>query len=148
MIRATSISYLARTACDDALAEIDTRTYVKALLLLNMALQYKEEGLYSDPLSAVILLSFFEVFNCIEAKSWIRHAGGAGRLIHLRGPERHRSGFGRLVFLASRCSIILESYINRSRRFLDTQLWHQLDQELRGDLYSTNPVSVYTTDFC
>ena len=116
-IRAIPISRLARVSYDDVLTETVRRMYGKALLLLNKALQYNEEGLSSDTLSAVLLLSFFEAFNCTDRNSWIRHAGGAGRLIHLRGPKRYGSGLGKLVFLASRFSIILEGYISRSLGF-------------------------------
>jgi hypothetical protein len=38
----------------------------------------------------------------MPGKSWITYAGGAGRLIRLRGPDRHRSGFDCAMFMASR----------------------------------------------
>ena len=121
--------------------------YSKSLVLLSAALQDEDEGLSSDTLSAVLLLSFFEVFNCTEENSWRRHAGGAGPLIRLRGPERHRLGFGRLVFLSFPHSIILQCYINRSPCFLDTAPWRKLDQDMRDTSSSGSPISVYTDDF-
>jgi hypothetical protein len=38
----------------------------------------------------------------MRGESWITHAGGAGRLIQLRGPDRHRSGFDCAMFMAAR----------------------------------------------
>ncbi|KAL6716762.1 hypothetical protein ACLMJK_006330 [Lecanora helva] len=97
-IRAISISKLARKASDDALLETSRRLHGVALLKPNQALQSNEDGLSSDTLSSTLILSFYEVFNCTDRDSWIRHAGGAGRLIHLRGPDRHRRAWRKLCW--------------------------------------------------
>ena len=133
-IRAISISRLARQAGDDTLMETSRRIYGKALIKLNNALQDGEDGLSSDTLSATLLLSFYEIFNCTDRDSWVRHAGGAGRLIQLRGPDRHRTGFGRLVFAACRSSLIMDAFEKRVPCFLAEPAWRKLCWEIHSDL--------------
>ena len=133
-IRAISISHLARKTGDDILMESSHRIYGRALLKLNDALQDEKEAFSSDTLSATLLLSFYEIFNCTDRESWIRHAGGAGRLIQLRGPDRHRTGFGRLVFAACRNSLIMDAFHRRAECFLAEPAWRHLCWDIDGEL--------------
>ena len=66
-IRAISIAQLGKQANDEALTQTSRRVYGKALMKLNEALQDREEGLSSDTLSATVLLSIYEIFNCTGA---------------------------------------------------------------------------------
>ena len=132
-IRAISISNLGRKAEDPELIEVSRFLYGKSLVKLKRTLEDKDEGLSSDTLSATILLSFYEVFNCTNDYAWIRHAGGAGRLIQLRGPDRHRSGFGRLVFLACRTSVIMDAFQRSIPCFLEAPPWRKLCWDLHQD---------------
>ena len=132
-IRAISISNLGRKAEDSELIEVSRLLYGKSLVKLKRTLEDKDEGLSSDTLSATILLSFYEVFNCTSDYAWIRHAGGAGRLIQLRGPDRHRSGFGRLVFLACRTSVIMDAFQQSIPCFLEAPPWRRLCWDLHQD---------------
>jgi len=43
---------------------------------------------------------------CTETTSWIKHAGGVGQLMQLRGAHRHREGFDYVMFLAFRGIIV------------------------------------------
>ena len=140
-LRAISIAHLGRKASDPDLIETSRRTYGKALLKLNSALQDPFEGLSSDTLSATILLSFYEIFNCTDRHSWIKHAGGAGHLIRLRGPARHRTGIDRTVFMACRYSLIMEAFQNRNPCFLDAPEWRALCRDINEDLKRENPNS-------
>lgn len=133
-IRAVATSHLGRVARDDALVQTSRRLYGKALVHLNEALQSTEEGFADDTLSATMFLSFYEVFNCTYTYSWVKHAGGAGHLIQLRGPDRHRTGFGRSVFLAYRFFIVMESVQLRKTCFLAEQKW----RDLCWDIYHPN----------
>lgn len=48
-----------------------------------------------------------------EKTSWIRHAGGAGRLMQIRGAHRHREGFDHVMFLGFRGIIVCtESFLH------------------------------------
>jgi hypothetical protein len=42
----------------------------------------------------------------MQGTSWIAHAGGVGRLIQLRGPDRHSSGIDHALLMASRGYIV------------------------------------------
>ena len=66
-IRAISIAQLGKKASDEALTQTSRRVYGKALMKLNEALQDRDEGLSSDTLSATVLLSIYEIFNCTGA---------------------------------------------------------------------------------
>ena len=129
-IRAISLSHLGRQIGDESLINNSRTMYGRALLRLNKALEDPMEGLTSDTLSATVLLSFYELLTCTERNSWVRHAGGAGNLMRLRGPDRHRSGFDATIFLACRYTIITEAYQSRKPCFLASPAWRQLSWEL------------------
>ena len=129
-IRAMSLSFLGRQARDENLVRNSRLIYGKTLLLLNKSLQDPIEGLASDTLSATVLLTFFEMLNCTEHKSWVRHAGGAARLIQLRGVERYRTDFDKALFLACRYSMVTESYHTGKGCFLSAAPWRKLSQEI------------------
>ena len=130
-IRAISLSHLGRQMQDRNLIQNSRNMYGKALLKLNQSLQDPVEGLHSDTLSATILLSFYEMMACTEQNSWVRHAGGAGNLMRLRGPDRHRSGYDSTIFLACRYTIIVEAFQTKKSCFLAEPAWRQLSWELR-----------------
>ena len=130
-IRATSLSFLGHQAQDENLVQNSRLIYGRALLKLNKSLQDPQEGLASDTLSATVLLTFYEMLNCTENNSWIRHAGGAARLMQVRGVARHQSDFDRAIFMACRYAIFIESYQTGKRCFLSSAPWRKLSQEIR-----------------
>lgn len=140
-VRAICVSHLGRKIRDGNLIEASRRIYGKALLKLNAALQDPFEGVSSNTLSATVILSFYEVFNCTDRDSWIKHAGGAGHLIRLRGPARHRSGIDRAVFVACRYSLIMEAFRTRTPCFLDAPQWRALSWQIHNDLKKEHPGS-------
>ncbi|KFY84556.1 hypothetical protein V500_09201 [Pseudogymnoascus sp. VKM F-4518 (FW-2643)] len=60
-------------------------------------------------------------FNSMSG--WLKHAGGVGRLIELRGPWRHQSPMGRSILEANRVLIIIDCLIKRKRCFLSSNDW-------------------------
>jgi hypothetical protein len=46
------------------------------------------------------------MFAYTKPDSWIAHADGIGRMIKMRGPENHRSGFDNCIFVAFRGTIV------------------------------------------
>jgi hypothetical protein len=54
---------------------------------------------------------------------WIKHAGGIGRLIELRGPERHQARPNRDIFEGNRANIALECWIKKKRCYLEQPSW-------------------------
>lgn len=129
-IRAISLSFLGRRIKDENLVQNSRLIYGKTLLKLNKCLQDPTEGYSSDTLCATILLTFYELLNCTERNSWVRHAGGAGHLMRLRGVARHQTDFEKAMFLACRHSIILESFYLAKPCFLASAPWRRLSQEI------------------
>ena len=129
-IRAISLSFLGHQARDENLVQNSRLIYGRALLKLNKSLQDPKEGLASDTLSATVLLTFYEMLNCTENSSWVRHAGGAAHLIQVRGVARHQTDFDRAIFVACRYAIILESFQTGKRCFLSSAPWRKLSQEI------------------
>lgn len=121
--------------------------YGRALLKLNKALQDDVEGLSSDTLSATVLLSFYELLTCTEKHSWVRHAGGAGNLMRLRGPDRHRTGIDSAVFLACRYTLIIEAFQGRKPCFLATPQWKQLSRDLAEQAEQQSPFNTAREDY-
>ena len=138
-VRAISVAHLGRVSHDPHLIETSRRVYGRALLNLNAALQDPVEGLSSNTLSAIMILSFYEIFNCTDRNSWVKHAGGAAHLMRLRGPARHLSGTDRTMFIACRYSLIMESFQNRTACFLDKPEWRALGWKIHEDLKRENP---------
>ncbi len=146
-IRAIGIVHLGRQIQDDVLIQTSRRIYGGALANLNEALQDDAEGFSTDTLSATVLLSFYEIFNCTTKDSWIKHAGGAGQLIRLRGPAAHRTGIAKAVFMACRFSLIMESFSRRTPCFLAEPTWRRLCKELHASSPLRGPVADSTEDF-
>ena len=134
-IRAMSLSFLGRQARDENLVQNSRLIYGRALFKLNKSLQDPEEGLASDTLSATILLTFYEMLNCTENGSWVRHAGGAARLIQVRGVDRHQTDIDRAIFMACRYAIVIASFQTGERCFLSAAPWRRLSQEI----YNSSP---------
>lgn len=129
-IRAISLSFLGRQVQDENLVYNSRLIYGKTLLRLNKALQDPNEGLASDTLCATVLLTFYELLNCTEYNSWVRHAGGAAHLMRLRGVARHRTEFDKAIFGACRYSMLMESYQTGKPCFLSLAPWRKLSQEI------------------
>jgi len=145
-IRAVSLSYLGLQMQDKNLIQNSRDIYGKALLKLNKSLQDPVEGLSSDTLSATVLLSFYEFMTCTEKNSWVRHAGGAGKLIRLRGPDRHRTGFGSSVFLSCRYTLMIEAFNSKKPCFLALPEWKQLSRELQENSEFQSPFQTVRED--
>lgn len=129
-IRAISLSFLGRKTRDQNLIQNARLIYGKTLLRLNKSLRDPIEGYASDTLSATVLLTFYEMVNCTEQHSWVRHAGGAAHLMQLRGAHRHRTDFDKAIFLACRLSMVIESYYTGKPCFLSAAPWLELSQEI------------------
>jgi hypothetical protein len=114
--------------------------YGRALRLLSSVLQDVKKGMSSETLSATILLSFYEIFVSNSDQSWVRHAGGVGTLMKMRGPARHRTGFDREIFLAYRHALIIQAFEVQTPCFLDEPEWRQLSRDIYEDMCAAGVV--------
>ncbi|KAF9769286.1 hypothetical protein IL306_013295 [Fusarium sp. DS 682] len=81
-------------------------SYMCAVKGLALALGDAKQQLSSNVLCATVLLGHFESFVNVSY-AWVRHAGGAARLMELRGAERcYESAFEYSMFLAIRGAIV------------------------------------------
>lgn len=55
-----------------------------------------------------------QMFTSTESTSWLRHAGGAARLMQIRGAGRHSTGLDYLMFLTFRGAIVRTSHVYHS----------------------------------
>ena len=139
-VRAVTLAHLGRLQNNDVYLNESRPYYGKALRLLNASLLDDTKGLSSQTLSATILLSFYEMFSSEENESWIRHAGGAGTLMRIRGPWKHRHGFDREIYLSFRHALIIESFERDRPCFLDEPEWRALAKAVHEDVRSSGIV--------
>lgn len=139
-IRAVSLAHLAMQAHSPVIMRQSNPYYGRALHLLNKALLDEKQGLASETLSATILLSFYEMFSSDKNESWVKHAGGAGVLMRIRGAARHRHGFDREMFLAYRHALIIESFEQDKPCFLDEPEWRQVAIDIHEDIRASGVV--------
>lgn len=67
----------------------------------------------------------------------MKHAGGVGRLIELRGPWRHQSVMERFLLEGNRVTIALECLIKRKRCFLEHSDWKTIPWALDPESKNT-----------
>jgi hypothetical protein len=139
-IRAVTLAHLSMQMQSKVIMRESSPYYGRALHLLNKALLDDKQGLASETLSATILLSFYEMFSSEKNDSWVRHAGGAGTLMRIRGAARHRYGFDREMFLAYRHTIIIEAFEEDKPCFLDEPEWRQTSSDIHEDIRATGIV--------
>ena len=140
-IRSCTLAHLGRLHHSAQMMQESRNYYGKALRLLNNDLQDVDRGMSSETLSATILLSFYEMFASDSDNSWIRHAGGAGTLMRMRGPERHRTGFDREIYLSYRHALIVQAFESQSPCFLDAPEWRQLAKDIHEDIGNSGVAS-------
>ncbi|KAF2473670.1 uncharacterized protein BDR25DRAFT_340991 [Lindgomyces ingoldianus] len=85
-------------------SQFQSKLYVRAIRSLRAAIADPVEGYSDNTLCAVILLGQVEVLGGgnSEGHNYVAHAGGASKLIQLRGPSRHQSCFSRLLLADQR----------------------------------------------
>ena len=139
-IRAATMAHIGRIHHSEEFMQESRRHYGKALRLLSSHLADAEKGMSSETLSSTILLSFYEMFASDSNDSWIRHAGGAGTLMKLRGPAKHRNGFDREIYLAYRHALIIQAFEIDGPCFLNQPEWRQLSHDIHEDLHESGVV--------
>ncbi|KIV92730.1 hypothetical protein PV10_04001 [Exophiala mesophila] len=133
-VRAVSMIHIAQTNNSEVFAHESRQFYGAALRLLNKTLTDQSKGMATETLSATVLLSFYEMFASDSNLGWISHAGGAGMLMRLRGPQRHRHGLDRDVYLAYRHTIMIDAFQRDEECFLAQPEWLQMAREVHEDL--------------
>lgn len=133
-VRAVTLAHLGRLHGSERFLQESQPYYGRTLRLLGSALTDNLTGMAEETLAATILLSFYEMFASKSNLSWIQHAGGAGALMRVRGPDAHRFGFEREMFIAYRHTIIIEACQRAEACFLAEPAWRELAKSIFHDL--------------
>lgn len=81
----------------------------------------------SDVTCAIgVMLGVFEMLDGNTQQSWLSHSTGISTLIRLRGPDAHRSGFGRTILVSFRSYIVFDGLIRGESCFLAEPAWRQM----------------------
>ena len=100
-----------------------TALYGKALRQLRDSIQDMTTAYDCRNVAATIALVHYESIAYTDKYGWIQHAGGTGRLMEMRGPERHQDEPDHTYFLLSRSRIIMQAIMSRKRIFLERPEW-------------------------
>ncbi|KAL9624277.1 MAG: hypothetical protein Q9160_001524 [Pyrenula sp. 1 TL-2023] len=144
-VRACTLSHLGRSYDSEPFVRASNSFYQSALQRLAQTLSddrdNNREGKSSTTLAATLFLSIYEMYTCTTKHSWVKHAGGAGALMRIRGANAHRTGFDRSMYLAFRNILIVEAFESNTPCFLSEPEWQQLDEEISAEFStSKNPL--------
>ncbi|KAH7343068.1 hypothetical protein BKA65DRAFT_505459 [Rhexocercosporidium sp. MPI-PUGE-AT-0058] len=121
-----ALGFFGRETANTASEQNGRGAYSIALGYLSRAVEDVEVGLSTETLCATMLLSFYEIYMRTQNTSWVTHAGGAGRLMQIRGAHRHKEGFDYIMFLGFRGIIIAEAVASETSCFLDSEDWRSI----------------------
>ncbi|KAJ4352403.1 uncharacterized protein N0V89_007751 [Didymosphaeria variabile] len=101
--------------------------YAKALLSLQAALTDPVES-YSDlTLGAVTILGNVEVYGGgSRVPQNVQHAGGACKLIEMRGPYRVKSNFAKILYMTQRAQGVTVAMLRNEETFFNEPEWRQI----------------------
>ncbi|KAI9817899.1 MAG: hypothetical protein M1827_001018 [Pycnora praestabilis] len=122
-VRCITVNHVGRLSKNEVAIRRSRGAYLEALRSLQIGLYDPETGTSSETLCATWLLGLYEVFSSTDRDSWIKHAGGASRLMQIRGTQRHENEFDAAMFHAFRVTIIVEALICDRDCFLDSPEW-------------------------
>ncbi|TVY71553.1 Uncharacterized protein LSUE1_G007601 [Lachnellula suecica] len=124
-VRALAAVYFGRRNNLPDVVEEGFRLYGQALRSLNADLLHSEDdrAWSITILRSAVVLEYYELIAFESMLGWLKHAGGVGRLIELRGPERHQSPSDRDLLDGNRRIIALGCVVKRKRCFLEIEQW-------------------------
>ena len=99
------------------------KLYGQVLIRLRDAIEDPTTRYDQSNVSATMALHLYELLCYTSGTGWVQYAGGAGRLIELRGPARHQEWPDHGYFTLMRPSIILQAIVSRKRTFLEKGEW-------------------------
>ncbi|KAJ2983744.1 hypothetical protein NQ176_g486 [Zarea fungicola] len=127
---AVALAFFGRTTGDALALRSSETSYGAALQHLAIMLKTERKQFEPEVLCATMLLGHYESFTG-TGHAWIRHAGGASRLMRLRGARRsYESAFEYSMFLTSRGAIISEALLSEQPCFLEQEAWQAIPDGL------------------
>ncbi|KAE8396911.1 hypothetical protein BDV37DRAFT_88719 [Aspergillus pseudonomiae] len=128
-IRCLNTWFLARRHHDHDQLQASRHMYNRALRCLAQSLRDPVRVKSDDTLAAAIALGVYEVLDGVGSNSWLVHSRGIGALFRLRGPDAHRSGFGRTMYTTYRAFLVAEAFTCQEPCFLESEEWRAMNRE-------------------
>ncbi|KAF4427920.1 hypothetical protein F53441_14070 [Fusarium austroafricanum] len=123
-------AYFSRMHGDPLALKNSELSYLSAVKSLALAIDNPKEQLSSNVLCATMLLGHYETFVNVPY-AWTQHAGGAARLMQLRGAERcYESAFEYSMFLTCRAGVISEAFVSGKPCILEDKSWQDIPDGL------------------
>ncbi|KAL7947151.1 hypothetical protein V8C42DRAFT_319746 [Trichoderma barbatum] len=142
-----ALAYFGRASGNRVVVHKAQIAYTAALKGLANAIVKIGAECSGDILCSALLLGYYESFAEADY-AWIRHAGGAARLMQLRGANRsYESPYEYSMFLACRGTIIKEALTHERTCFLDTSEWRAIPDGLIDFPLLPQPPDLYHTIF-
>ncbi|KAL1964150.1 hypothetical protein VTN77DRAFT_7238 [Rasamsonia byssochlamydoides] len=133
---------------DDArLRQSSWEMYAKAMTLLKDSVTDENMLKSRESVSTSILLSLFEAYSMGKDDSWARHAVGTALMMSLRGPNIHRTGFDRCLYLSFRSFLVAQALVEGKPCIFEKPEWQALIDRIRredmNDPKADEPISVF-----
>ncbi len=145
-VNALALAFYGKANRQSKIIQQGADCYAKALRKLACDLNDQNAMWSPSVLLSVFLLAHYESIKSIRSESWIKHAGGAERLLELRGPRSHQSLEERRIFEAARLLIVMNAIENCKRTFLDQKKW--LTLPWAQDLDQKSAMNLLIDIFC
>jgi hypothetical protein len=119
---------------DDAkLRQSSWEMYSKAMALLKESVTDEAMLKSRESVSTSILLSLFEAYSLSKDDSWARHAGGTALMMSLRGPNVHRTGFDRCLYISFRSFLVAQALVEGKPCIFEKPEWQALIDRIRRE---------------
>ncbi|KAF2490562.1 hypothetical protein BU16DRAFT_158515 [Lophium mytilinum] len=144
-VRCMGTHYIGMISKQESVMLSARQTYGHALRSLRVAIGDPKESMSSETLCATMFLSIYELFACTKKHAWVKHAGGASKLLQLRGPDHITSGFDRAMLSFFRGQVTMEAFMRGTDSFLCQPEWQFVLSD--PDPNNPSPVSRITNEF-
>lgn len=144
---AVAMGYFGRVSGDSLAIQDAEAAYMAALRVLAAMLGSREKQFASEVLCATMLLGHYETLG--GTAHWISHAGGAVRLMRLRGARRsYESAFEYSMFLSCRGTVISHALLAGDSCFLAEPAWQAIPDGLIAFPLLPRDAHLYHIIFC
>ncbi|KAF2810949.1 uncharacterized protein BDZ99DRAFT_519621 [Mytilinidion resinicola] len=144
-VRCMGTHYIGMLSRQESIMLSARQTYGHALRSLSKAIGDPKEAMSSETLCATMFLSIYELFACTKKHAWVKHAGGASKLLQLRGPNHINSDFDHSMLLFFRGQVTMEAFMRGTDSFLCQPEWQLVLSDPDPD--NPNPYTQITNEF-
>lgn len=120
--------YLAHLTQDPVLLQTSRRMYGLSLGEVVRALSKPQHAMSDNMLCTAMMLSVYEMYAQTSPDAWVVHSDAVRRLMVSRGPQAHRTGFGRSCWIAFRGFHIATAVYQGKPCFLDGEEWQSYSE--------------------